>query len=151
MLLTGKDPNSMKWRRRFADMAKLVATWSKDPSTQVGAVIFDARRVIVGLGYNGFPRGVRDEVDRYTEKSVKYKLVVHAEANAILNAARSVRECALLVTKFPCSECSKLIAQSGIINVFCPEPSTDAPWAEDAQFAKIILSEVDVEVTHITI
>lgn len=140
-----------KWKSRFADMAKLVATWSKDPSTQVGAVIFDARRVVVGLGYNGFPRGVADTEERYAEKSVKYKFVVHAEANAILNATRGVRECGLLVTKHPCSECAKLIAQSGITDVYCPAPSTDAPWAEDAHFARAILCEAEVEINQITI
>lgn len=140
-----------KWRNRFVDMAKLVATWSKDPSTKVGAVIFDARRIVVGLGYNGFPRGVLDKPDRYDTKMAKYKLIVHAEANAILNATRSVRECGLLVTKHPCSECAKLIVQAGITDVFCPKPSTDQPWADDAEFAKIILSEADVEINNITI
>lgn len=149
MLLTGKDEKSIKWRSRFADMARLVATWSKDPSTQVGAVIFDARRIVVGVGYNGFPRGVKDDVERYNIKDVKYRLVVHAEANAIMNASKSVRECALLVTKYPCSECSKLIAQSGIMNLFCPEPSTDEPWASDAGFSEMILSEAGVEINRI--
>lgn len=140
-----------KWRGRFIDMAKLVASWSKDPSTQVGAVIFDARRIVIGVGYNGFPRGVLDNEERYKDRSVKHKLVVHGEANAILNASRPVRDCGLLVTKHPCSDCAKLIVQSGIIEVFCPISSADSPWAEDAEFAKTILSEAEVEVIYITI
>jgi len=138
-----------KWKGRFVELAKLVASWSKDPSTKVGSVIFDARRIVVGLGYNGFPRNVQDLADRYTDKSIKYRLVVHAEANSILNASKSVRECSLLVTKHPCSECAKLIAQSGITDVFCPEPSKDAPWAEDAEFARVILVEAEIEIHQI--
>ena len=140
-----------KWRRRMTQLANLVATWSKDPSTQVGAVIFDGQRRIVGLGYNGFPRGVRDLSERYDEKMVKYKLVVHAEANAILNSNKSVRECGLLATKFPCSECAKLIAQSGITDVFAPPPVTEGVWAEDAQFSRTILVEAGVEVSEIAV
>lgn len=134
-----------KWDQRFMDLATHVAQWSKDPSTKVGAVIVDAARRVIGLGYNGFPRGVRDDPERYAEKRVKYALVVHSEANAILNANRHVRECTLYTTKAPCSECSKLIVQSGITRVVSPQWSMDHPWADDGEFARIILLEGGVE------
>ncbi len=70
---------SSKWDGRFMDMAALLATWSKDPSTKVGAIITDTERRVIGSGYNGFPRGVIDDPLRYEEKAVKYRLVVHAE------------------------------------------------------------------------
>ena len=46
-----------RWADKFIGLAQHVATWSKDPSTQVGAVLVDRRMRVIGMGYNGFPRG----------------------------------------------------------------------------------------------
>jgi len=74
-----------KWDSRFMDLARLVASWSKDPSTQVGAVIVDQDKRIVSTGFNGFPRCVNDSpVDR----EVKLLRTIHAEENALLFARR---------------------------------------------------------------
>lgn len=135
-----------QWDNRFMQMAELVASWSKDPSTKVGAIIVDYDRRIIGTGYNGFPRGVNDSPERYEDKPVKYKLVVHSEANAILNAVRSVSGQTLYTTKYPCSECAKLIIQSGISLVVTPPPGTNEPWATDAEFTKTMLKEACVMV-----
>lgn len=129
------------------ELASHFATWSKDPSTKVGAVIIDHDRRVVGSGYNGFPRGVIDNEDRYIEKMVKYKMVVHAEANSILNAVKSVRDCTLYATKFPCTECTKLIIQSGVCRVIAPTLVEDGSvWAEDAKFSITMLREAYVAV-----
>ena len=130
-------------------LAEEVATWSKDPSTKVGAIITDHSNRVIGLGYNGFPRGVSDTEDRYADKLVKYGLIVHAEANAILNALTSVKECLLYTTKFPCSECAKLIIQSGIVKVYAPAPATDGKWADDANFSIQMLNESGVEIRQV--
>lgn len=136
---------SQKWDFRFMRLAAHIAEWSKDPSTKVGAVIVDHDRRPRGTGYNGFPRGVGDNEERYTEKMVKYKLVVHAEANAILNAVTSVRDCTLYATKFPCTECTKLIIQTGISMIIAPPPSNDGSvWADDAKFSRQMLKEAAV-------
>jgi dCMP deaminase len=138
---------SQKWDERFMQLASHFATWSKDPSTKVGAVIVDHDRRLVGTGYNGFPRGVGDEPERYVEKMVKYKLVVHAEANAIMNAVKSVRDCTLYATKYPCSECAKLIIQMGISRIIAPPPaSDDSVWAEDSKFSTRMFREAVVSV-----
>lgn len=134
----------MKWHKRFMELSNLISTWSKDPSTQVGSVIVDADRRIVGTGYNGFPRGVLDNPERYEEKSIKYKMVVHAEANAIMNAVKSVRDCMLFATKSPCSECVKLIIQMGIWKVVSPRPAIDGVWAEDSMYAMQMMKEAGV-------
>lgn len=139
-----------KWQDRLIQLAQLVASWSKDPSTQVGAVVFDAQRRIVGLGYNGFPRGVDDDPARYEDKLVKRKIVVHAESNAILNANKSVRECGLLVTRYPCTECAKLIIQSGITDVYAPSASVRGFWSDDARFSSSMLTEARVEIHDLT-
>ena len=75
------------WDKRFLDMARLVAAWSKDPSTQVGAVVVDPDYRVRGMGYNGFPAGIKDD-ERLHDRPAKHKLVVHAETNAIATACR---------------------------------------------------------------
>lgn len=95
---------------------------SKDPGTQVGACIVDKNNKIVGIGYNGLPRGLDDDDfpwDREGEYlDTKYAYVCHAELNAILNSTRSTLEnCSIYVSLFPCNECAKAIIQSSIKEV----------------------------------
>lgn len=108
----------ISWDQYFMGVAKLSALRSKDPSTQVGACIINSDRRIVGIGYNGLPKGCEDSdfpwgsQGEFTE--TKYPYVVHAEANAILNATQNLKGSSIYVTLFPCNECTKLIIQSGI-------------------------------------
>lgn len=132
------------WDKRFMDLAAHVAQWSKDPSTKVGAVIVDHDRRVVGMGYNGFPRYVNDTERRLENRLVKYKLVVHAEANAILNAHSSLKGTTLYCTKFCCTDCTKLIIQSGISRVFAPEPGGNPVWIDDAEWSQVMLKEACV-------
>jgi dCMP deaminase len=144
-----------KWDERFIELAKHVAQWSKDPSTKVGAVITDDHRRVVSLGYNGFPRGVVDDPERYETRMVKYKMIVHAEANALTSASKSVGGCTLYATKFPCSECAKLIIQMGIWRVVAPmklqasnpDPSLER-WIEDATYAHQMMSEAAIVIAE---
>lgn len=85
----------MKWDLRYLEMAKLVASWSKDPSTRTGAVIADPDNCIVATGYNGFARGVKDSRERYANRELKYKMIVHCERNAIIYARRDLTGCTL--------------------------------------------------------
>lgn len=132
------------WDDFFMKMAELMATRSKDPSTKVGAVIVDYHHRVVGTGYNGFPRGVRDLPERYDEKRVKYSMVCHAEENAVLNAIVKLSDVTLYTTMFPCSSCTKTIIQAGVNRVVCPPPRTEGIWAEDAEFSKQMLEEAVV-------
>lgn len=117
------------WHERFFAMADLVSSWSKDPSTRVGAVIVDSwDRTILGVGYNGFPRGVDD---RYGSREDKLLRTVHAEANAILNANRSVSNATIYVTPLhPCANCAGLIIQSGIKMVHYKMGPRATAWKE---------------------
>src|ERR1700722_18183411 len=81
--------NLDRWDRHFIDMALLCASMSKDPRTRVGAVIVGPDLEVRSTGFNGFPRGVADTPERLQDKSTKLRLIVHAEVNAILNAARA--------------------------------------------------------------
>jgi len=113
----------MKWHRRFIALAEHVATWSKDPSTQVGCILVDDHRRVVGMGYNGFPRGVSDERERYEDRPTKYLMVQHAEANAILNAVGKTEGSTAYVTHHPCSTCAGLLIQAGVRAVITRKPS----------------------------
>ena len=110
----------LEWEEYFMELAKLTAKRSKDPVTQVGAVIINKNKRVIGLGYNGFiDIPDNDKLFPWTKNSnnyeeIKYSYVIHAEANAILNSTSSVKDSTLYVTLFPCRECAKLIIQSGI-------------------------------------
>ena len=113
------------WDMRFLELARHVATWSKDPSTQVGAVIVDRKRRVVSMGYNGFPRGVEDSIKRYKDRDEKLKFICHAERNALDNSPHSVEGCALYATFMPCNECAKSIIQRGITTVYTVRPNQE--------------------------
>lgn len=111
----------ISWDDYFMGVAKLSALRSKDPKTQVGACIVNEDLRIVGIGYNGMPQGADDHEFPWSSEGdyldTKYPYVVHAEANAILNATQSLKKSKIYVTLFPCNECTKLIIQSGIIEI----------------------------------
>ena len=108
------------WDRHFLGLAEYISRASKDPSTKVGAVIVNpATNLVLGLGYNGFPRGIEDTEERYNDRELKYKLVVHAEVNAILMAGKGARVGTLYTWPsfmLPpiCTDCCKVAIQAGI-------------------------------------
>lgn len=110
--------NYINWDDYFMGIAILSSMRSKDPSTQVGACIVNEEKRIVGVGYNGFPKGCDDKKFPWEREGefleTKYPYVCHAELNAILNSIKSLKNCTLYVALFPCNECSKAIIQSGI-------------------------------------
>lgn len=110
-----------EWGNRYLSLAKEISTWSKDPSRKIGAVAVGEKGQILAQGYNGFPRGILDSADRYNDRTIKYKYVVHAEMNVIYNATFngvSLDGARLFVYGLPvCSECAKGIIQVGIKSV----------------------------------
>ena len=137
----------MNLRKYYPD-ALTAASHSKD-TTKVGAVIIDHRGVVRATGWNGFPRGIEDHPKRYADRQVKLRLVCHAEANAIANAAAvgvPLEGCGLVVTKYPCNECAKLIIQAGITRVYTKEPERDSNWIESATFARMMFDEAGIQV-----
>ena len=143
-----------KWDRRFLELAKHISQWSKDPSTKVGAVIVEPRtNLVVGFGYNGFPRGVSDTEARLNDRETKYAMVVHAEANAILMAGSKAQGASLYV--FPtfvmppiCSECCKLVIQSGIKSVigYTPDLTDERAkrWIKSIEISQTMCREAGV-------
>lgn len=134
-----------KWDRRFIELAAHVASWSRDPSRKVGAVIVRPDKTVASMGFNGFPRGVNDTDDRYNDRSTKYKFVCHAEANAILTANERLHGYMLYVTLYPCHECAKMIIQSGITRVITSINFSEN-WVESNEYAKVMFEEAKVSV-----
>ena len=138
-----------KWDQRYLALAKEVSTWSKDPSTQVGAVTVGSKKEVLSQGFNGFPRGINDSNERYNDRDMKYKLVVHAEMNAIYNATysgTSLDGATLYVYGLPiCSECAKGIIQVGIKKVVVEKSKELDNWNESVQLSKAMFDEANVE------
>jgi dCMP deaminase len=140
--------SSDKWDDRYMDMAKLVATWSKDPSSKIGAVAVNEKGQILTTGYNGFPRGIADD-DRLDDRPVKYKYIVHAEQNAIYNATYngvSLHGSTMYVAGLPCcSDCAKGIIQVGVRRVVMNGDPTNERWEESTKLTLDMFKESGVE------
>lgn len=156
--------NREKWDKRFLELARHIASWSKDPSTQVGAVLVkkDWGNKVVGLGYNGFARGVEDTEERLHNRELKYKYVVHAEVNAITMAENRAHGATMYVWPafdIPCicNDCCKIAIQAGVAEIvgYSPEgslvdkrfPIADerkSRWAESIAISKQMCDEAGV-------
>ena len=132
-----------KWDKNFLELAKTVSTFSKDPSTKVGAVIVDNDNRVISIGYNGFPKGIRDD-HRLDNRDLKYDMVVHAEANALLFANAPTKGCTIYTWPFqPCSRCASLIIQAGVQRVVSVE-NEETRWVSNFQLAHDMLTEARV-------
>lgn len=141
---------STKWHYRHMDAARLVASWSKDPSTKVGARIVDDKYRVISEGFNGPPRGVND--DPTIDRETKLRRTIHAEKNAILFAQRDLTGATLYVTHYPCSQCAAFIVQAGIkaVVTYTPEPAFYERWRGDIEEAQRIFRDAGVVVHAFT-
>jgi len=139
----------MKWDKRFLSLAREISTWSKDPSTQIGAVVVNDEKRILATGYNGFPRGIHDSEQRYNDRETKYKYVVHAEMNAIYNATFngiSLKESTLYVWGLPvCGECAKGVIQVGIKRIVMPKADYPDRWVESFRKSRELFTESKID------
>ena len=135
--------NVRKWDKRFIEMAENAARWSKDPSTKVGSIIVDDDKRVISVGYNGFPKGVDDD-DRLNDRDAKYKLIIHAERNALLFANKDVKGCHIYTYPFmPCSVCAAMIIQAGIKRVVTLE-NDNTRWQDDFEISRRLFREAGV-------
>ncbi len=135
------------WDERFLALADHISSWSKDPSTKNGCVIVGPDKEIRSTGFNGFPRGVEDTYDRLHDREQKYPLIVHAEENATMHAARigvSIKGCTSYCTWSPCIRCAVSMIQAGLTEVVSPEVVVPDRWKDDFEHAKMILLEAGV-------
>jgi dCMP deaminase len=119
-----------KWDVRFLEMADFISHWSKDPSTKTGAVIVRPDRTICSVGYNGFPRGMKDDADLYANREVKYSRVIHCEINAVFSASEKVDGYTLYTTGPSCERCAVHMIQAGIKRFvyWAPLPEQVVRW-----------------------
>ena len=139
---------SDKWDRRFIDLALHISGWSKDPSTKVGCVVVGEDREIRSTGFNGFPRGIDDSMERLEDRELKYPLICHAEENAIMHAARigiSLKDCTAYVTWPPCTRCARSLIQAGVVEVVYPgDIEIPDRWIEDFERSNSMMKEAGV-------
>lgn len=147
-----------RWTEYFLDLAFRTAQMSKDPNTQVGAVIVRDRRVL-GVGYNGFPVGIVDQWERLHDRDLKLQLTIHAEVNAILNAHARVQNSTLYLVATdnsgaiwggpPCIRCSMMVIQSGIKHIISPPIKQISKWKTELEQARCFLDEAGVTLNEV--
>jgi len=149
---------SERWDRHFLGMALYHARLSKDPSTRVGSVITGPDHEILSAGFNGFPRRIADTQERLADRETKLKLVVHAEMNALLAAARTgmrLKGCTLYLAATddsgmvwggpPCTRCTVEIIQVGISEIVSyPIKSAPSRWHDDLAYARGLIEEAGI-------
>jgi len=147
-----KSSNDHSWDRYFLNIAALVSTRSKDPSTQVGAVLVK-EGVIISTGYNGFPRGCNDAVVERYSRPLKYDWTVHAEENALLNAGRqgvSTRGTTMYITPIvPCFKCVRAMIQCGVTRIVCQVLINPDRWLKEFEVSKQMMQEAGIDYVEI--
>ena len=145
------------WDQRYMDLAGHIATWSKDPRKKVGAIAIGEHGQILAQGYNGFPRGMHDDIT-LMGRDTKLLYTVHAEANCIFNASLSgisLAGATMYVSGFPpCSHCAGGIIQSGIKVVYCNsqdriEMEADDRWSESLKATERMFGQTNVRLRTI--
>lgn len=140
---------SSEWNQRFLELCNQIRSWSKDPSSRVGCVITRPDRTVASLGYNGLPRGVEDTDARLKDRTTKYEMVIHAEANAILSAREPLHGYTLYCAPFPsCSRCMGMAIQAGITKVVTYLPTDEFldRWGFSYDLAREMAAEAKVEI-----
>ena len=149
----------MNWDEFYIGMCLHVSKKSKDKSTKLGAVIVGANHEVLSIGFNGFPRGVDDELDRYHERPTKYLVTEHAERNAIFNCARQgiALEGTTMYLPFeptPCARCARAVIQSGIKQIIGTDvkfTGKGKQWDKDLALALEMLDMAGIERTVVSV
>lgn len=141
---------SSNWDLRYLGLAREVASWSKDPSSKIGAIAVGAKGQVLAQGYNGFPRGINDSEARLNTRELKYKYIVHAEQNVIYNATYngvSLDKATLYVYGLPvCSACALGVIQVGIRRIVMPNMEYKKEWMDNfLGGSKHMFDEADVK------
>lgn len=139
-----------KWDIRFIEMAKFISEWSKDPSTQCGAVIVDAFKRVISVGFNGYPQNIPD--DDLHDRERKYAKIIHAEMNAILFSKRDISGCTIYVYPMPpCSQCASALIQSGISRVVTRRATKEQyeRWGDKLVLTEEMFNSVHIQLDYI--
>ena len=141
------------WHLRYLTIAAAVSLWSKDPSSQIGAIAVGEKGQVLSQGYNGFPRGIKDTKKRLEDREQKYKYIVHAEQNVIYNATYngvSLDGSTLYVSGLPvCQECAKGVIQVGIKHVVMFDREYPEKWMKSFYNTSKMFDEAGVTYTFV--
>lgn len=139
-----------KWKGRLLRMAKDIASWSKDDSTKVGAVITTPEGKPRSWAFNGMPMGINDDIKERNERPAKYKWFAHAEQNAIDLAEGSLEGSIMFITFSPCTSCARSIIQNKISTVVVDEEyiadKMPIRWKDDMLIAEEMLKEAGIKI-----
>jgi dCMP deaminase len=142
--MTGRSP--AKWDPRFMAVAQEVRSWSSDPRKRVGALLVspDGRRV--AWGYNGHPRDFEEmTAGRILDRETKNRYSLHAEDNAIAQAATDVTGWTMYVTEAPCLRCAMVIHRAGISRVVTGLLDEQSAWHLEQVEAEGFLAQMGVQ------
>ena len=120
------------WTDYFLGLAKVVSQRSHDIHTQHGCVITDQNNRILGVGYNGFPRGL-DDSKLPTPRPDKYPWMVHSERNALSNCVVRPDDGIAYVTGQCCNDCTIALWQEGIKTIYMINDHGTHLFDEEAQ------------------
>lgn len=144
----------LKWDLRYlriaGDRKYGVASWSKDPSTQVGALLVDPHNCVRALGYNGFPAGLDDTEERLNDRELKYPLTIHAEANVLERAPETYLTGYTMYSSLPtCTACAIRIIQRKVARVvtIVGNDNTRKKWYDEWVQAQALYAEAGIDVT----
>lgn len=158
-------PFNELWDRRFLNIAREVSSWSKDPSTQVGAVLVNEWRRIISTGYNGFPANLADDPEKLLDRQYKLENIIHAEINCLNNLTDNPLEiqngvltvklhelygiadgcCLYTWPLLPCPVCADIIANAGVIRVVSIIPTIALNKRWQLQKSLDVFNNYDVE------
>lgn len=139
-----------KWDIRFIELAKHIASWSKDPSTKVGAVLVDHKHRIISVGFNGYPQNIPD--DDLHDRERKYAKIIHAEMNALLFAQGELELSTIYVWPMaPCSQCASAIIQSGVECVVTRKATKEQyeRWGDKIKLTEEMFESANVTLEYI--
>ena len=106
-----------QWNDYFLGLAKVVSQRSHDVHTKHGCVITDKNNRILGVGYNGFPKGL-DDSKLPLSRPEKYPWFIHSEKNALANCVVRPDDGIAYVTGQCCNDCIMSLWQEGIQTVY---------------------------------
>lgn len=146
-------PSSEKWDRRYMNLAVMVASWSKDPSTKCGCVIVKPNGKVHSVGYNGFPPGHEDLPEQYADRDYKYPNIIHAEINALEGVlAGTLTGHTVYVHPLPtCSACGDELIRARVSRLVFPQLTGELRerWGASCDTAVAKFIGAGMEVTFI--
>lgn len=144
-------PSQTEWDRRYLRLAREIASWSRDPSTSVGAILVDAQHIALATGHNGFTSGLRDTPERLNNRETRLKLTLHGEENCLINAGKA-GHAVLGATCYvwplaPCVSCASKLVQAGVrtIVTVTASPALTSRWGDDLALAQEVYNETGVD------